>query len=300
MSHRTILAIVGLLALLAASATAQTPERSFNLKRAAIADTTARAAQEAQKPRYVPGLQAGRLEASLTLGYLDLNTPMVTYPERLIYKYSTDFTYYGDVVLQGESAFNPVLRLSYSLAPWFALEGTGGISVSEYRSKITSRIGISNELDSDERILDPALGPYDGEQRSCITLSGGLSALYYPFDTGKSGEGRWHPFLIGGAGRTLYSLNSNYTAQGTSAWTLSGGGGLRFIADELVSVRFEVIYNRSRIQFDPAERFLSLNDGTLSIPLDALPDVGRPVTVTEFPEQIISALSWGIGFTAGF
>lgn len=101
-------------------------------------------------------------------------------------------------------------------------------------------------------------------------------------------------------GRTWYSLNSNYTFGSTSAWTLTGGAGLRFVADDLISIRLEALYNHSQIRFKPAPVWQSLNEGTLLIPLYELPDQGQIIPVTEFDSETIGALSWAVGFTASF
>lgn len=303
MSQRSLLATLGVLVLTGSVATAQTPapEKTFNLKHAAAADTTARAqARESAQPSWTPGLRQGRLEASFSIGYLNLGTPLLSSPNRMIYRISTENLYFGDVVMKGDSAFNPVLRLSYGLRKWFAIEGVWGMSVSEYKANIDSTVSLSTDPANDERIYGVPLGEFDAEQRSCITLNSGLNGIIYPFDIAGDGGGRLHPFLLGGFGRTVYSINSNYTRGSTSAWTLTGGGGLRYIADDLISIRIEALYNRSRIRFDPAETWMSLNEGTTIIPVLQLPNSGDMTTVTEFEAHDISALSWAIGFTATF
>jgi len=305
MSQRSLLAALAALVLASGVATAQTPapEKTFSLKHAAKADSVAQAgekAAEAAKPTWTPGLRQGALDASLSLGYLNLGTPLVTNAERMIYRYTTSNYYFGDVVLQGDSAFNPVLRLGYGLKRWLTVEGVGGISVSEYKANITRTISLSTDPTNDERIEGIPLGEFDAEQRSCITLNAGLNGIIYPLDINGDGSGRLHPFLLGGVGRTWYSLNSNYTLGSASSMTLTGGAGLRFIADELISVRIEALYNHSTVQFDPAPTWLELNEGTVKVPLYQLPEEGNFTPVTTFDKQTLGALSWAIGFTATF
>lgn len=305
MSQRSLPAALAALVLACGVASAQTPapEKTFNLKHASAADSTAQArakAQEAAKPAWKPGLPEGKLEGSLSLGYLNLATPLVTHPGRLIYRYTAANYYFADMTLEGSSAFNPVLRLGYGLRKWFTVEGVWGISVSEYKAKLSRTVSLSTDPTNNERIEGIPIGEFDAEQRSCITINAGLNGIVYPLDLHGDASGRLHPFLLGGFGRTWYSLNSNYTLGSTSAWTLTGGGGLRFVADELISVRLEMLYNRSRIQFDPVQTWQSLNEGTLSIPLYELPAEGDITPVTEFDAQDISAMSWAIGFTATF
>lgn len=309
---RTPLVLLALatLALSAVAAAAQAdtppaPEKSFSLKHQR-ADTTGLArrtgAEDATKQHYTPRIEAGKLELGMTLGFLDLNQTLLDHPRRLIYKRTDEFTYYGRVFLQGESAFNPVMRLSYNLTPWFGLENVSGISVSEYHSVIDSTVAFSNEVGSGLRVDNPPLGEFDAERRSCITLSSSLNAVIYPFNIGSS-EGRasrWHPYLTGGVGRSWYSLNSNYTDKTTGAWNLSGGGGLRFIADDLISVRFEVVYNRATVEFEPNDNFTVEDEGTLPIPLYEWQQGSAPAPVQSFASQTLSSLSWGLGFTASF
>ncbi|MHB8080514.1 MAG: hypothetical protein ACYDIE_14825 [Candidatus Krumholzibacteriia bacterium] len=301
MSQRSLLAALAGLVLACGVANAQTPapEKTFNLKKPARADTTAQV-REAAKPAWKPALEPGRLEASISLGYLNLSTPLVSHANRLIYRYTAANYYFGDIVLKGSSAFNPVLRLGYDVKRWFTLEGVWGISVSEYKANISNTVSLSTDPANNERISGIPLGEFDAEQRSCITVNSGLNGIIYPFDLKGDGTGRLHHFLLGGYGRTWYSLNSNYTLGSTAAWTLTGGAGLRFIADDLISIRIEALYNRSTIQFKPAETWQSLNEGTLLIPLYELPAQGDIVPVTEFNSESIGALSWAIGFTARF
>ncbi len=305
MSQRSLLAALAALVLACGVATAQTPTpaKTFNLKHATAADTTAQAreqAREAAKPAWTPGLRQGKLEASISLGYLNLGTPLLSHPGRLIYRYTAANYYFGDVVLQGDSAFNPVLRLGYGLRKWFTVEAVWGVSVSEYAANITRTVSLSTDPTNEERIEGVPLGEFDAEQRSCITLNSGLNGIIYPFDLKGDGGGRLHPFLLGGFGRTWYSLNSNYVLGSASSLTLTGGAGLRYVADDLISIRFEVLYNRSKVQFDPAETWQELNEGTVLLPLYQLPDEGDFSPATEFEEQSIGAMSWAIGFTATF
>ena len=113
------------------------------------------------------------------------------------------------------------------------------------------------------------------------------------------GKGRWHPFLLGHIGQIWYDLNSSYTKENASSMNYGGGGGIRYIADELISVRIQVTYNTSEAQFKPSDAFDTLNEGTIEIPVVQFVR-GAWVTVDEFEPQTISALSWAIGFTASF
>jgi len=276
-------------------------EENFNLSRVAQ-DTTRQVQEQLEVPEYEPALEGGKLEIAMTLGFLDLQTNLLAH-DQIIYKYNDEATYWGDVKLQGKSAFNPILRIGYNLSSWFGMEANFGLTTSEYSSEITNRHRRINEEGAPVDPEEPPLSEFDGERRSGITLSAGLSGLLYPLNTG-GGEGRWHPYIIGGISRFWMNLNSNYTDDPSQSWMVSGGLGLRFITDSLISVRFEILYNITTLQFTPAEYFDTLNDGTLEIPIiEFIENQDGTITeqrVTEYASQDLNAMSWALGFVASF
>ncbi len=276
-------------------------EETFNLSRVAQ-DTTRQVEEQLEVPAYEPALEGGKLEITMTLGFLDLQTTLLAH-DQIIYKYVDEATYWGDVKLIGKSAFNPILRLGYNLSPWFGMEASFGLTTSEYSSEITNRHRRMNEEGAPVDPEEPPLGDFDGEKRSCITLTAGLSGLLYPLNT-SGGEGRWHPYIIGGINRFWVNPNSNYTDDPSKSWMFSGGLGLRFITDSLISVRFEVLYNFTTLQFTPAEYFDTLNEGTLEIPIvEFIENPDGSITeqrVTEYASQDLNTLSWALGFVASF
>jgi hypothetical protein len=143
---------------------------------------------------------------------------------------------------------------------------------------------------------EPPLGEFDTENRSLVTLNLGLNGILYPFNFG-GGEGRFHPYLIGGFGRIWYDMNSNYVDQAAAAWDFNLGAGFRLIADELVSLRFEIGMHFNNLQWEPASNFEERNEGTLIIPITTFPD---EEIVTEYESQSITSLAWGVGFFASF
>ncbi len=275
-------------------------ELNFNLKPGG-ASSAEQAEAEAEAYVYEPVLRGNKLEGSITLGFWDLGTNLMEH-KSIIYKYTDERTYFGDVELTGESAFNPQIRLNYNLSNFFALEPYFDITVSEYQSSITDRQSITNASSGGqlEPVPEEDYGEFDEERRSNITLGTGLNALFYPRDYGNLGKGHFHPYLIGGASRVWMSINSDYVDEAAAMWRFSGGAGFRLITDNLVSVRFEMLYNHVTFQFDPAESFAELDEGTRLIPVYTyVPGQGTQV-VEEYDEVSFNSLSWQIGFFASF
>jgi len=255
---------------------------------------------EDEGPGYEPIIEEDRFEFSFTMGYMGLGGQTLFGQDRIIYKFTDEFTYYGNVEIEGQSAFNPSIYLNYNFSPWFSLEPTVGISFSEYTANVSNRFGISNTPGDETIILDPELGEFDAENRSCITMNAGINAMFFPSDYGNFGRGRFHPFLIGGVHRSWFSLNSDYTDSMSSNWSYLAGAGFRLIADDLVSIRFQVTYNRTDVEFTPDDDFITLEEGTLPVPITSQSSETGVVSVESFNSNTISAISWGIGVFANF
>ena len=306
MSIRKVLVLTSLMALLCAAplwaqSDEQETEATYSLHRTTTAEQMAQ--EEAEEFEvWVPRIMPGELEASLTLGFLDLQTTLLSH-DQIIYKYDREYTSWGDVTIQGESAFNPIVRLHYNVNSWFAIEPLFNLAVCEYQADVTNRRRRKNEENSPIED-DPDLGEFDAEHRSVITLGLGGNATIYPLNIKGSREARLHPFLSAGATKFWMSMNSNYTEDSSQSWMTSFGGGLRFIADELVSIRFEVMYNTTEIQFMANEAFDILDEGTLVIPVLEYPEDDAGVVdenrVIEYEAKTISSLSWAVGFVANF
>ena len=255
------------------------------------------AEQQAAKA-YIPGIYGGKLECSLTMGFLDLNTTLLQ-GNQLVYKYTDSDTYWGDIRLKGQSAFNPIFSLDYTLTSWLAIEPHFSISFSEYRASITNRHSRAND-DPEAVIVDnPPLEEFDAEHRSVVTWHLGLNGIVYPFNLNGNGEGRLQPFLLGGTQRSYFDLNSSYTGDTSASWTYRMGGGIRYIVDDLVSLRFQVTMDTTTIHFLPSPKWLELNDGTLRIPVFEVVN-GQYILLDDFAKQKLSSLTWGLGFTASF
>jgi hypothetical protein len=295
MKKLAIIFLIG--AIGTASAVAQTTEKSFNLKRSVADSLRFDDDEDLFAEAYTPGIKAGQLECSLTLGFLNLEQTLLA-GEQLIYKVTDEAVWWGDVELIGQSAFNPVVRLNYNVTEWLAIEPLFTISVSEYTARIENRHRLGLEEDAQVE-NDVPLEEFDAERRSIITLGTGVNAVFYPFNLRGDGNGRWHPFLIGGLGKTWFDLNSNYTDSAAGSSSFCAGGGMRLIADELISIRFEVVYNSADLQFDAAESFDEFNEGTVRVPVYEF-TTGQEVPVDQFESQTVSGISWGIGFTASF
>lgn len=304
MSKKTISALITLVLLCsAAGAWAQTdrPTRTFNLSRSQV-DTTEIDLEEVERDVWTPTLEAHKVEVSLTLGFQDLNTPLLSHSQ-LIYKFTTESKYWGDVELIGSSgAFAPTLRLGYNLTSWFGFETSLNMSVSEYHSNIVNRSSQPNAEGEPVDPVEPELGPFDGERRSVITLGAGVNLVLYPFDIGDP-SGRWHPFIFGGPSSNWVDINSSYTADPSHNIENILGAGLRFIADDLISIRLEFSYHMGSVKFEPSDVFDALDEGTRPIAVFEYPEInGVPVEqrVQEFNRLDYNSLRWGLGFTASF
>ena len=304
--HQKLLALgFCLLAFAAAGAGAQdtpTAEPTFNLRHTTVEEQqAAEVAEEVQQVEYEPIIAERTLEASITLGFWALDKTLLQH-DNIIYKYTDEDMYFGDVTIKGQSAFNPQLRLNYNLFPWFSLEPVFGVSVSEYTATVGRPRSLSNQaIGGDDALEDlPGIGEYDAENRSIITLSTGLNAIFYPHDYGNFAKGRWHPYVQGGFTRTWLSINSNYTDESASAWDLNGGGGIRLVADKLISVRFEVLFHHMTVDFAPRENFVELDEGETRIKIYEYIEGTGAREVKDFAEQTLNTMSWALGFTANF
>jgi len=276
------------------------PTKSFSLLRDddTDAEMTKNAAPE---PLWIPSLQRHDIDVVLSIGYMSLGTTIFQH-DQIIYKYNADATFWGDVEMTGQSAFAPTLRLGYQLTNGLAFEGWSGISLSEYTSSITNRrmrLNTPDALPTD----NPPLGEFDAEQRSLITIQAGINALVYPLDFNDP-SGRWHPFITGGAGNMWYSMNSNYVESAASTVDLNFGGGVRFLADKNISLRFDVVMHRNTVEWTPAEYFLKLNQDTTLIPLNEYPQQPDGSTIEQpvqsFSSNTINLLQWSLGFHGSF
>ena len=304
---RTVFVIFSCLIALGASAalgqeSALETEKTYNLLHTSIEEQEAFRAEEENIPTYEPIIPERNVELTLTLGFWQINKELLA-ADDIIYKYTDKETFFGDVRLVGQSAFHPQLRLNYNLLPWFSLEPVFGFSVSEYQALVANPVSLSNQaFGEDENIPEPVeeIGEFDAESRSCITLSTGMNAVFYPRDYGNFGKGRWHPYVQGGAHHTWMTLNSDYTDSPATMWDLSGGVGMRVIADDLISVRLEVMYHRMTVDFEPSAAFAIRDEGNTHIPITRLDESNDQVNITDLDAHTIDSFSWAIGFTANF
>jgi hypothetical protein len=305
--HQKLLALgLCLLVFAFADAAAQeqaTGERTYNLRHTSLEEQqAAQAEEEVQHVEYEPIIGERTLETSVTLGFWLLDKTLLEH-KNIIYKYTDEDTYFGDVTIAGQSAFNPQLRLNYNLYPWFSLEPVFGVSVSEYTATVGHPRSLSNSASGagTGTLEDVAgIGEYDAENRSIITLSTGMNAVFYPHDYGNFGKGRWHPYVQGGVTRTWLSINSDYTGDSAATWDYNGGGGIRLVADKLISIRFEVLYHHMTVDFVPKDTFRSMDEGTTNIPVFEYIEGSGVRPVTDFASHTLNTMSWALGFTANF
>ncbi len=284
------------LILLAGAAVAQVDDdKVFNLSTSETAET--KVDSVAAEVRYEPGIEPGKFELSLTLGFTGLTKTLLQH-DQIIYKATSEFFYYGDVTLEGESAFTPFLHLGYNLNPYLAVEAQFGMAFSEYNSTIENARAVNPEGGSPEEVTE--IGEFDPEHRSVLGIYANLHALLYPLNIGNDGKGRWHPYVTVGVGGAQYDMDSNYTDDAASAFNTSFGAGIRLIADDMISVRFEILQMIHDIEFAPAEYFDTRDDGTVRVPVYEFEPSGAYAPVESYESQSLGSLAWSLGFTASF
>jgi len=306
MSHKFVVALLLMALVLVclpalAQDSGQKEDKTFKLLRGSgSAESELELDQEAEEI-WEPALESGSIEVSFSLGFLSMNKTILAH-DQIIYKYNQEATYWGDMEITGKSAFNPALRLGYTLTPWISVEAVGGLFFADYTSSLTNRHRRPNEANAPVDFDEPALGEFDAEARSLAGGNASVNAVFYPLNL-KGGEGRMHPFLTGGLGRMWYTLNSNYVDEGAGSNDLSYGGGFRYLFDKNISLRLEFIFHSNTVQFTPAEYFTVLDAGTTQVPLNEYPfEDGRYVerVVTEFQSESITTFNWSIGVQGTF
>ncbi len=306
MSHKSLIALMVGLCLLAYSPTyaqSGTTPHVFKLLRDDVQAKKNAEKEQAEAEAWDPGLSQHKIEVSFSLGTLDLNKTILE-QEQVIYKYNDEASYWGDVKIKGSSAFNPMLRMGYSVNQWLIVEGIGGLSFADYTSTISNRHRRKNEVGARVDFGEPVLGDFDTEARSLITLQLGVNAVVYPFDIHGDAKGRFHPYLTAGVGKIWYDMNSNYNDGAEGAGDFNFGGGFRFLTDRAVSIRFEAVLHHNTLQWTPVENFLSLNEGTLLVPLEEFPTNPdgsfEEIPITSFQAIDMNILSLSLGFEGSF
>jgi opacity protein-like surface antigen len=299
-----LFALIFLLACTAAGAQEQektggkddSGEKVFNL--IVDADTTADIDEDlADEPRFEPAIESGQWDLTLTLGYFLMGKTLLQH-ENIIYKATAEDYFYGDVELKAQSAFNPMLRLGYTLTPWLTLELAGGLTFAEYDATISNAMAVNPEGGEPGPVDE--VGEFDPEHRSMVVATGNVMGLWYPLNMDGDGRGRWHPYLTGGAGVALYNIDSNYTDSSATSTNLTFGGGLKLIADDLVTIRAEVLYHIHTMEFSPAENFDSQDAGTVNTPVYEFDNAGNYTEVESYGSETLGGLTWQIGFGVNF
>ncbi len=274
-------------------------EKTFNLlvgeEAEAVAEDEEEATGEVEKRE--PGIYAGEWHTALTLGYFGLDKTFLQH-ERLIYRATDESFFYGDIELNGTSAFNPILRLGHNLTSWLALETQLGLTFSDYEASLTDPFEVDPEGGTPNPVLE--VGEFDLEQRSALVAVANINAIWYPLNMDGDGRGRVHPFLTGGVGTAIYNLDSNYVDESASSVNVNFGGGIRVIADDVISLRAEVLYQVHSIEFTPAEFFDERDDGTVRIPVFEFTDSGEYERARDFASETLGGLTWQLGFQVVF
>lgn len=290
------LALLALAPLAVAQDQPEPEEKVFNL---IVGSEAAEEIEEdvEEGPAFEPAIEAGRWHFGLTLGYGGTSGTLFEH-DNIIYKINDEAAFYGDVEIKGQSAFNPTLRLSYNLTSWLALETSLGLNFAEYEASISDPYSI--DLQSNDSPSPAELGEFDPEHRSVLAALANVNVLYFPFNMDDEGKGRWHPYLTGGLGYASYSIDSDYTDEGAGSFNVNGGLGLMLVADDLVTMRAEVLYEVHTIGFEPGEFFQERDSGTWKVPIYEFTDFGQFAPVEEYSSNTLSFLTWQLGFMIGF
>ncbi len=251
---------------------------------------------------WTPGIQKGTVEISFALGMLNMKNTLLEH-DQIIYKYTEQATYWGDTKLEGQGAFQPMIRIGYNLSPWLCLESVTSVSFSEYTASVENRHRRSNEPGSAVDFEEPDLKEFDAENRSLLTINAGINASLYFLNLDGDGSGRWQPYATGGISNMWYSINSNYVDETASTLDFNIGGGLRLLADRNISLRIEALFHFNSLEFTPSDRFSELNEGTVKVPLDEFPIIDDEQTqnnVEKFSSNSIGSLGISVGLQGSF
>ena len=298
-----ILVVLVTLAVLAAAPLAlaqdqpESDEKVFNL---IVGDDGPAVIEEEvdEGPRYEPQIEPGRWSLSLTLGYVGSGGTLFEH-DNLIYKALDDAFFYGDVAIEAESAFTPIIRVGHNLTAWLALEAQLGLAFAEYTASIDNPFSVDPfGLESPVAVVE--LGEFDRENRSVLMAVTNINAVFYPFNLDGDGRGRWQPYLTGGLGYAMYNIDSDYTDSGAGGINVNAGIGVALIADDLITVRAELLYQIHSIEFEPGDYFQQRDAGTVTVPVYEFTDTGQYDEVQAFGSNTLSSLTWQIGFQLGF
>ncbi|MCP4572344.1 MAG: hypothetical protein GY838_08320 [bacterium] len=301
MSRKSVsaLTLVAIMIFCTAASAQEDDEQPFSLQReSSSAAAELELTDERSFQHWEPAVKQGTLEVSFGIGFLNLNSTLLSH-EQIIYKYTTENTYFGDVEIKGGNAFSPSLRIGGNISRWFALEGIGAVSFSDYDATVENRKSQKNEPGSPV-VDDPPLGEFDAEKRSLLTGSAGIAAVIYPFNFKQERVNKFQPYLTGGVARMWYNMNSNFSSETASTTDLNAGLGLRILADRNISIRMEAVMHRHNVQWTPNSFFTDLEGGTVQVPLEDWPVGGGRTLVTEFESNDITAIGWTISAEGSF
>ena len=301
-SKSLVVLIVAVVCLVGGSAFAQAEdpettkdEPTFSLQRDS---STAAAELELEDDesfhRWVPAIKQGTFEFSFALGFLNLDQTLLQH-DQIIYKYTQEDTYFGDVELKGELAFNPVMRAGVNISRWFALEGIGGLSFSDFQATVTNRVKQKNEAGAPLVDAGP-LGEFDSEHGSLITGQLGVNAVVYPLNISGERIARFQPYVTGGVGAFWYSMNSNYVDGVASTLDTNLGAGFRVLGDRNISVRFEFLMHFNTLDWNAPVYFTERNEGTVQVPLET----SSRERVTGYESNTMTMFNVSVGVQGSF
>jgi hypothetical protein len=243
-----------------------------------------------EKP-FEPGIDAGKWEFIFHVGFLDLNKKLFG-AENIIVDWQAEGRIYADMEIQGQNSFSPQFRMSRNWGHW-GWQSTVGLTLGDFEQTVSDLVIRPEDGGA-------VFGENDAETGSYFQWYHDHSVVYNVLT-----KGRLIPFLSAGIGGQYYYMDSAYVFDNTSAFTVSYGGGLRIVADDLFSVVLEAKGYRQTLKWPSRSVFLQnvtdpeRDDVLIDIPMTVLEEgVERPFT--GFEEITLTNLWYSIGLVATF
>lgn len=243
-----------------------------------------------EKP-FEPGINEDAWEFIFHVGFLNLNKKLFG-ADNLIVDWQAEGRIYGDMEIQGATSFSPQFRMSRNWGHW-GFQTTFGFTLGDFEMQVSDLVERPENAGA-------VFGENDAERGSYFQWYHDHSVIYNVLT-----KGRLIPYLSAGVGGQYYYMDSTYVFDSASAFTLSYGGGLRVVADELFSILFEVKNYRQDLKWRTSATFLDdvvdpeQDDVLIDIPMTVLEDgVERPFE--GFEENTLNNIWYSIGIVATF
>ncbi len=268
---------------------------------------------------FVHGIEPNVWELGLQTGYMNLDKTLLSIDNVVVDVENPIDAIFGSMSLKGQQSFSPRMFVNRTFGRHFALDNAVGFTIGDFAQSVDADSEVKwQDTNSVNELTEEEL-----EKGSLFVWNHEHSLTYYP-----RGEGRVQPYLSAGAGTMTYSVDSDYIDSAKRAFTLSYGGGLRIVGDDLFSFRLDVRMYRNQIQFDPSDSFRRIvnleGDARVDFPVSELVDTSElgltdaelrallglgptdpipgslVVLIDQFEERTFNNIWISVGFTAAF